>query len=149
MMTYRTISRAAVIAAVVSVGCACGSEIVKKGLEKAGGHAGTIIGIAIATGCAEDADAEKAAYETAGVLVDQALAGKPEPAALVVNLIANVAARKSIRCLNANGIKVPSLEVGGVVGSHLVSPLNTAIRTAAPQAFATLAVMAAKNVGVL
>lgn len=157
MMTYRTISRVAVIAAVVSIGSDCfASEMAKKSLKAVGGNVGTIMGIAVATAAPEDCDAAKAAIETTGVLLDQVLTPTMkddkivlEPAVLAVNFLANVAARKGMRCLNANGVKVPSPEVGGMVGSHVVSPLNTAIRTAAPQAFAGLVVMGARHAGLV
>jgi hypothetical protein len=152
MMTYRVISRVAVIAAVVSVGSDCfASEMVNKGVEAAGGKLGTVMGIMAATSVPNDADydAAKAAVETSGVLLDQVLAGKPDTAALTVNLAANFLARKGIRCLNANGVKVPSPEVGGFAGSHVVSPVCTVLKTAAPQLIASLAVMGARHAGVI
>lgn len=152
MVISRTMSYAAIIAAVVFFNGACASEVVKNGLQKAGGHAGTILGIAVATGAPEDCDAAKAAIETTGVLLDQVLTPTMkddkmalQPRVLVVNFAANFVARKSIKCLNANGIKMPTPEVGGFAGSHIVSPLNTALRTAAPQAFAGLVVMGARH----
>lgn len=142
MVISRTMSYAAVIAAIVSVGSDCfASEVAAKMIDN---NKVTLGAMALGTALPEDADAAKAALETAGVALDQALikgADKVNLNVVPVNFVANVAARKIGRCLAANGYSLPNPDLG-TAGNHVVKPLRDVAIAAAPQLIAGLAVMA-------
>lgn len=141
MMRSRIFSCALVFSAVVAVGSMQGVEALQTAAAKAGGHVGTIMGIAVATSVPEENDAAKAAVETSGVLLDQVLAGtdKIRPDLLAANFVANVLVRKGIRCLDANGVKLPNTDLG-TAGNHIAKPVRNAVVAATPQIIAGLLV---------
>ena len=139
MNAFRTISRVFVIAAVVAVANVCAMDGMVGRIDA---NKATIAAIMFETALPENADAAKAAVDTIGVAVDQSMAGKSlNTTALTANLVANLGARKVVRCLAANGYKLPNPDLG-VAGNHVGHPLRDIVVAAAPQLIAGLAVMA-------
>src|ERR1700752_1857804 len=123
MIISRTISRVFVFSAVFSAIALVGSPECpfKKKIATAGA-------IALATALPEDADAAKAALETAGVFTDQVInAGgdvkQVNPRALTLNFVVNLGARKVGRCLAANGVKIPNPDCTNPIAKHTLCPL--------------------------
>jgi len=159
MNTFRTISRVLVVATVMFVGAAHASDApasskaaishLQQAKDVAKNNLFTAVAVAAATEVSDDNDAAKAAVETVGVLVDQAIAGEINTSALAVHYCANLGARYAGRCFAANGFEVPNPKFDNRVAKHTVAPLNEALRTAAPQIVAGLTVMGLVKAGLL
>jgi hypothetical protein len=142
MNTFRMISRMFAVVAVVlviDVSAKCPYA------DMMNANKGKVGAIAFATALPHNADAAKAAVETAGVAYDQG--NKPEDAAaLALNFAANFAARKVGHCLSKHGYSLDAVAVvPGTVGDHVNPAVKEAIRAVAPQVVASLVVMAVKS----
>jgi hypothetical protein len=149
MMTIRSISRALTVAAFVLVGNSCFALIPAHALHKINHNKWTIGAIAFETALPEDKDAAKAIVDTFGVSMDlsnskptsDSDASKINSELLVVNFVANYAARKAVRCLAANGMELPNPNLGNAA-NHVIKPTVEALKAATPQIVATLVTMA-------
>lgn len=136
-MIHSTISRVLPIIAIVS----CGSVYAANGLaEKINANKYTMGAIAFGTALPKDADAAKAAVETAGVLLDNG--NKANAFAVPVNFVVNWGVRKALGGIRANNIKVSHF---GSASNEVVGAVVDAVNVATPQIVASLVIMALES----
>ncbi len=136
MNTFRMISR---IFAAVAVAVMIDASAKCPYADKMNANKGKAGAIAVATALPKNADAAKAALETAGAAYDQA---NLDAAALALNFAVNFTARKVGHCLAKHGYDLDPIGiVPGTVGDHVNPAVKEAIRAVAPQVIASAVVM--------
>jgi hypothetical protein len=139
MNTFRMISRMFTVVAVVLV---VDASAKCPYADKMNAYKGKVGAIAFATALPQNADAAKAAVETAGFACD---AKDADGAALALNFATNFVTRKVVHGLAEHGYNLDFVDViPGALGDRVNPVVKEAIRAAVPQVVASVVVMAAQ-----
>jgi len=140
MNTFRMISRMFTLVAVVLV---VDASAKCPYADKMNAYKGQVGAIALATALPSNADAAKAALETAGFACDHKK--DADGAALALNFATNFVTRKVIHGLEQQGYNLNFVDViPGALGDQINPVIKDAIRAAVPQVVASVIVMAAE-----